>query len=55
MDGEGFMPQKRQAKTASLKHEREYFAQGVHHIFGIDEAGQEKKAATVAADKNVAE
>ncbi len=35
--------------TASLKHEREYFAQGYRHIFGLDEAGRGPWAGPVAA------
>ncbi|PJF40758.1 MAG: ribonuclease HII [Phototrophicales bacterium] len=35
------MPEKkRKRRTASLRHENEYFAQGYHHIFGLDEVGR---------------
>jgi ribonuclease HII len=43
------MPQKRETKTASLRHEREYFAYGIHNIFGIDEAGRGAWAGPVSA------
>ncbi|NWG17799.1 MAG: ribonuclease HII [Chloroflexi bacterium] len=35
--------------TASLRHEREYFALGYHYIFGIDEAGRGPWAGPVSA------
>lgn len=35
--------------TASLRHEREYFAQGCRYIFGLDEAGRGPWAGPVAA------
>jgi ribonuclease HII len=31
---------RRRSRTASLRHEREYYAQGVHLIFGLDEVGR---------------
>jgi ribonuclease HII len=39
---------KRAKKTASLKHENQYFAQGLQHIFGFDEAGRGAWAGPVA-------
>lgn len=36
-------------KTASLRHEKEYFRHGYHYIFGLDEAGRGPWAGPVAA------
>ena len=44
------MPRKaKRSKTASLRHERAYFAMGCRVIFGIDEAGRGPLAGPVAA------
>ncbi len=40
---------KREIKTASLKHERKYYALGCKHIIGIDEAGRGPWAGPVSA------
>jgi len=34
------MPKGRKTKTASLMHERQYYAQGIRHIVGMDEVGR---------------
>jgi ribonuclease HII len=39
---------RRRPRTASLRHEREYYAQGVHLIFGLDEVGRGAWAGPVA-------
>lgn len=43
------MPKSSRSKTASLRHEREYYAQGYSAIFGLDEAGRGPWAGPVAA------
>jgi ribonuclease HII len=40
--------QPKKLRTASLRHEREYFALGVRHIVGMDEAGRGAWAGPVA-------
>lgn len=40
---------KRRDRTASLRHEREYYAEGYTHIIGIDEAGRGPWAGPVVA------
>lgn len=37
------------SKTASLRHEKHYYREGYHHIFGLDEAGRGPWAGPVAA------
>ena len=46
--GGGDSMKSNRAKTASLRLERQYFAQGIHHIFGMDEVGRGAWAGPVA-------
>ncbi len=41
--------QKRELRTASLKHERKYYSLGYQHVFGIDEVGRGPWAGPVTA------